>query len=99
MTPMTRSRLGRVTERGFRGCRSQAVAPFFPAAALWYKNSNVLLVRLHSPYNRDVRHSQHVLDFRLLQPRSIVFELQPVLFFVQPEFLQAVRVGEKSQCP
>ena len=31
MTPMTRSRLGRVTERGFWGCRSQAAALFFSA--------------------------------------------------------------------
>src|SRR6185437_5415575 len=43
-----------------------------------------LLVRLHSPDNRNICHSQHVFHFRLLQPRSIVLKLQPILFLVEP---------------
>lgn len=72
--------------------------PFFSRPqSLRPRYSKSLLVRLHSPDNRNVRHSQHVLDFRLFQPRSIVFELQPVLLLIQPEFLQAVCVSEKCQ--
>ncbi len=88
MTPMTRSRLGRVTERGFRGCRSQAVAPLFLPGRL---------IRVDAPYHRNLRHPQHVFHFRFLEPRGIVLEVQPVPLLVETESMQTVGVGEKRQ--
>lgn len=58
MTPMTWSRLGRVTERGFRGCRTQAAAPLFL--------HTYFLIVIDAPNHGDFRHAQHMLDFRFL---------------------------------
>ena len=100
---MTRSRLGRVTERGF-GAADPKRQPFFfnsppPLQPKQQKYSNSPLIRFHSPDNWNARHPQHMFDFRFFQSRSIVLELQPVLLFIKPEFLQAIRIRKKSQLP
>lgn len=91
---MTRSRLGRVTERGFRGCRSQAAALLFFALT---KFAN--LIGVDAADNGDIRHSQHVLHFCFLQPRSVVFKLKPIPLFIEAEFLEPVGIREKCQRP
>ncbi len=90
---MTRSRLGRVTERGFRGCRTQA------AALLFFFHKIQKLVGVDTADDGNIRHSQDVFDFRFFQARSVVFELKPILLFIEAKFLEAISIGEKCERP